>query len=194
VYDNNYFNDIYQGIPIGGYNRLTDALLREVEVKTNADFFVDRTYWESLAEKIVFTGKLDEFYGYRFGALEYRTVQFREEEYSVCNYQGCAVVNYTDRNTPYTRIIEHKHFECFGQDIYKTPITIVSKEYSTEWKQGMEPYYPVNDERNNAIVQRYKTLAAAEQNVIFGGRLAEYKYYDMAPIIEQVMSLFDSKK
>lgn len=187
VFDNNYFNDSYQGIPIGGYNKLIDGMLEGIEVRTGIDFFVDREYWESIAENIVFTGKIDEFYGYRFGKLEYRTVRFEQMLLDVPNYQGNAVVNYTDAETPYTRIIEHKHFEMFGNAVYDCPKTVISKEYSTEWKDGMEPYYPVNDERNNTLYARYKELADKESNVHFGGRLAEYKYYDMAPIVELVM-------
>lgn len=189
VYDNNYFNDKYQGIPIGGYNKLIDGLLNGIEVRTGVDFFDNRTYWESIAKKIVFTGKIDEFYDYRFGKLEYRTVKFKEEIYNCSNYQGNAVVNYTEKEIPYTRIIEHKHFEMFGSAVEQCPKTVISKEYSTEWKDGMEPYYPVNDERNNALYIRYKELADKETNVIFGGRLAEYKYYDMAPIIYKVLNL-----
>lgn len=189
VYDNNYFNDKYQGIPIGGYNKLIEGLLEGVEVKTNTDFFENRSYWESIAEKIVFTGKIDEFYDYQFGKLEYRTVRFEEEIHDCANYQGNAVVNYTEKEIPYTRIIEHKHFEMFGTEVEECPKTVISKEYSTEWKDGMEPYYPVNDEKNNTLYNQYKELANKEQNVIFGGRLAEYKYYDMAPIIEKVLKL-----
>ena len=187
VFDNNYFNDSYQGIPIGGYNKLIDGMLEGIEVRTGVDFFADREYWESVAENIVFTGKIDEFYGYRFGKLEYRTVRFEQEIIDMPNYQGNAVVNYTDIDVPYTRIIEHKHFEMFGDAVYNCPKTIISREYSTEWKDGMEPYYPVNDEKNNALYARYKELADRESNVHFGGRLAEYKYYDMAPIVEMVM-------
>ena len=187
VFDNNYFNDKYQGIPAGGYNKLIDGLLDGIETKTGVDFFTDRAYWESVAENIVFTGKIDEYYGYCYGKLEYRTVRFEEEIYDVPNYQGNAVVNYTEREIPYTRIIEHKHFEMFGQEVYNCPKTVISKEYSTEWTEGMEPYYPVNDVRNNDLYQRYKELADKEETVIFGGRLAEYKYYDMAPIIEIVL-------
>lgn len=187
VYDNNYFNDKYQGIPIGGYNKLIDGLLGGIEVKTGIDFFENRNYWENIAEKIVFTGKIDEFYDYRFGKLEYRTVIFEEEIHDCCNYQGNAVVNYTDKDVPYTRIIEHKHFEMFGSEIDNCPKTVISKEYSTEWKDGMEPYYPVNDKKNNDLYALYKELADKTENVIFGGRLAEYKYYDMAPIIEKVL-------
>ena len=187
VYDNNYFNDKYQGIPIGGYNKLIEGLLDGIEVKTGVDFFDNRTYWENIAEKIVFTGKIDEFYDYRFGKLEYRTVRFEEEIHDCCNYQGNAVVNYTDKEVPYTRIIEHKHFEMFGSEIDNCPRTVISKEYSTEWKDGMEPYYPVNDKKNSDLYALYKELADKTENVIFGGRLAEYKYYDMAPIIEKVL-------
>ena len=189
VFDNNYFNDKYQGIPIGGYNKLIEGLLDGIEKKTGVDFFESRCYWESFAEKIVFTGKIDEFYNYQFGKLEYRTVRFEEEIHSVPNYQGNAVINYTEKEVPYTRIIEHKHFEMFGPEIEKCEKTVISKEYSTEWQEGMEPYYPVNDKRNNELYQKYKDLADKEDNVIFGGRLAEYKYYDMAPIIEQVLKL-----
>lgn len=191
VYDNNYFNDKYQGIPIGGYNKLIDGLLDGIEVRLGVDFFENRNYWENIAEKIVFTGKIDEFYDYKFGKLEYRTVRFEEELHNCCNYQGNAVVNYTDKNVPYTRIIEHKHFEMFGDNVYKNPITIISKEYSTEWQDGMEPYYPVNDDKNNKLYRKYKEFADKEKNVTFGGRLAEYKYYDMAPIIEKVMNIFN---
>lgn len=191
VFDNNYFNDKYQGIPIGGYNKLIDALLEGVETKVNTDYFGDREYWNSIAEKIVFTGKIDKYFDYQFGQLEYRTVRFEEETLDEANYQGNAVVNYTESNIPYTRIIEHKHFEKFGQEVYETNKTVISKEYSTEWKPGMEPYYPVNDERNTKLYQEYKKLADKETNVIFGGRLAEYKYYDMAPIIDQVMKIFE---
>lgn len=189
VYDNNYFNDKYQGIPIGGYNRLINGLLDGIEVKTDEDFFKNRQYWESIAKKIVFTGKIDEFYGYQFGKLEYRTVRFEEEIHDCSNYQGNAVVNYTEKEVPYTRIIEHKHFEMFGVEVDNCPKTVISKEYSTDWKEGMEPYYPVNDEKNNLLYNKYQKLAEKENNVIFGGRLAEYKYYDMAPVIERVLKL-----
>ena len=191
VFDNNYFNDSYQGVPIGGYNNLINGLLDGIEVKTGADFFDQRDVWKSLAEQIVFTGKIDEFFNYRFGKLEYRTVRFEQETLDVPNYQGNAVVNYTDRDVPFTRIIEHKHFEMFGNAVYDCPKTVVSKEYSTEWKEGMEPYYPVNDEKNNALFAKYNEVAKIEKNVHFGGRLAEYKYYDMAPIIEKVMGLLN---
>ena len=190
VYDNNYFNDKYQGIPMGGYNRLVSGLLEGVETKTDVDFFDNREYWESVADKIVFTGKIDEFYDYRFGKLEYRTVRFETETLDMANYQGNAVINYTEREVPYTRVIEHKHFEMFGQEVYDVPKTVISREYSVEWTEGMEPYYPVNDERNGELYKKYKSLADSESKVLFGGRLAEYKYYDMAPVIESAMNKF----
>lgn len=188
VFDNNYFNDKYQGIPEGGYNKLVEGLLKGVETHTNEDFFAKRDYYESIATKIVYTGAIDEFYNYKFGKLEYRTVNFETEIIDKPNYQGCAVVNYTEREVPYTRIIEHKHFEMFGNCVYDIPKTVISREFSTEWTEGMEPYYPVNNDRNNLLAQKYRELAQNEKNVIFGGRLAEYKYYDMAPIIEQVLN------
>lgn len=190
VFDNNYFNDKYQGIPIGGYNKLIDGLLKGIEVRTGVDFFENREYWEGIADKIVFTGKIDEFYNYRFGKLEYRTVRFEEEIHDCPNYQGNAVINYTEKEIPYTRIIEHKHFEMFGMEVNQCPRTVISKEYSTEWKEGMEPYYPVNDEKNNALYGKYKELADQENDVIFGGRLAEYKYYDMHVIVKKVLDMF----
>lgn len=189
VFDNNYFNDTYQGIPIGGYNKLIDSLLDGIETRTNTDFFANKEDLMSIAEKVVYTGPLDEFYDYRFGRLQYRTVRFEQETLDLPNFQGNAVVNYTEREVPYTRIIEHKHFECFGQTVYDNPRTVITKEYSIEFKEGMEPYYPVNDEKNTALYNRYKALAEQEQNVFFGGRLAEYKYYDMAPTIERAMEL-----
>lgn len=191
VFDNNYFNDRYQGIPVGGYNKLVDELLRGCDILTNTDYFANREHWESIACKTVFTGKIDEFYQYRFGKLQYRTVRFEQKTFDQPNYQGNAVVNYTHRDIPYTRVIEHKHFEMFGNEVQQCPKTVVSWEYSTEWKDGMEPYYPVNDEQNNALYEQYKSLAEKEENVIFGGRLAEYKYYDMAPIVEKVMKMWE---
>lgn len=191
TFDNNYFNDAYQGIPVGGYNLLTDRLLEGVDVLTSTDFFDRREHWEQTADRIVFTGKIDEYFGYRFGHLQYRSVRFETETLAEANHQGNAVVNYTSADVPFTRIIEHKHFETFGQEVYDNPVTVVSREYSAEWQPGMEPFYPVNDERNNALYLRYRELADAETNVIFGGRLAEYKYYDMAPVIARALSLFD---
>ena len=189
VFDNNYFNDSYQGVPMGGYNRLIEGLLEGVETVTGVDFFEDRAYWEHIADRIVYTGKVDEFYDYRYGKLDYRTVRFEEEVVNTPNYQGNAVVNYTDSEVPFTRIIEHKHFEMFGDAVYDCPQSVISREYSMEWKDGMEPYYPVNDLKKNALYERYKALAEREPMVLFGGRLAEYKYYDMAPIIEKVFGL-----
>ena len=191
VFDNNYFNDTYQGVPIGGYNKLIEGLLNGIEIHVNCDFFAHRSELSLLAEKIFFTGQIDEFYDFRFGHLDYRTVSFEHEIKDTPNWQGNAVVNYTEREVPYTRIIEHKHFEMFGQAVYECPKTVISREYSMEWKSGLEPYYPVNDAKNNELYNKYKALADNEENVLFGGRLAEYKYYDMAPVIEQVMKLKD---
>lgn len=191
VFDNNYFNDSYQGIPKGGYNRLFDALLQGIETRVDTDFFENRAYWESMAHRVVFTGKIDEYFDYQFGNLEYRTVRFEEQVLQQSNYQGNAVVNYTEAEVPYTRVIEHKHFEMFGAEVDRCQKTVISKEYSTEWKPGMEPYYPVNDEKNNALYLKYKQLADRQENVIFGGRLAEYKYYDMAPIVDKVLKMFE---
>lgn len=194
TFDNNYFNDLYQGIPIGGYNRLIDRLLEGVEVRLDTDFFDNREYWESVADRVVFTGRIDEFYGFRYGRLDYRSVRFETETLQAPNYQGNAVVNYTSAEVPYTRVIEHKHFERFGSEVYDNPLTVISREYSAEWSEGKEPFYPVNDERNQAMMEHYRELAREDAGrVIFGGRLAEYKYYDMAPVIEQVLNLFDSE-
>ncbi len=208
VFDNNYFNDKYQGIPVGGYNKLIDGLLESIDTLTSVDFFADniqklaenkeasqkagliKDCWQEIAEKLVFTGKIDQFYDYQFGKLNYRTVRFEQEIIDSPNYQGNAVVNYTEREVPYTRVIEHKHFEMFGAEVYNCPKTVISKEYSTEWKDGMEPYYPVNDNENSELYAQYKNLADQEKEVIFGGRLAEYKYYDMAPIIEKALAMF----
>lgn len=188
VFDNNYFNDKYQGIPVGGYNKLIEGLLDGVEVHLNTDFF-SLGDWHGIAEKLVYTGPLDEYFCYKLGRLQYRTVSFETTVEDVANYQGNAVVNYTERDVPYTRVIEHKHFEMFGQEVYDCLKTVISKEYSTEWQPGMEPYYPVNDERNNLLAEQYRQLAETESDVIFGGRLAEYKYYDMAPIVEKAMEI-----
>ena len=190
VFDNNYFNDKYQGIPIGGYNKLIDGLLDGVETRTGVDFFVQyKDNWREIADKLVYTGALDEYFGYKLGKLDWRTVSFKTRIEETPNYQGNAVVNYTSHDQPYTRIIEHKHFEMFGVKVYSIPKTVVSEEYSTEYKEGMEPYYPVNNERNNKLAEDYRKLAAQETDVIFGGRLAQYKYYDMAPVIEQVLNI-----
>ena len=191
VFDNNYFNDRYQGIPIGGYNKLIDGLLHGIETRTGVDFFAEyKNNWRDVADKLVYSGAIDEYFDYKLGKLDWRTVSFKTRVENTPNYQGNAVVNYTSHDQPYTRIIEHKHFEMFGQAVYECPKTVVSEEYSTEYKDGMEPYYPVNDERNNALAEEYRKLASAEKDVVFGGRLAQYKYYDMAPIIEQVLNFF----
>lgn len=199
IFDNNYFNDKYQGIPIGGYNKLIDGLLENVETRVNFDFFKDTldlydTYslkenWQKYADKLVFTGALDEYFDFSLGKLDWRTVCFKTRIEDTPNYQGNAVVNYTSHDEPYTRIIEHKHFEMFGQEVYDCPKTVVSEEYSTDYKNGMEPYYPVNDDCNNALAEEYRKLAEKEKGVIFGGRLGQYKYFDMAPIIEQVLKM-----
>ena len=190
IFDNNYFNDKYQGIPVGGYNKLIDGLLDGVECKTGVDFFnSEYKDWQKYADKLVYTGAIDEYFGYSFGKLDWRTVSFKTRIEDTPNYQGNAVVNYTSHNEPYTRVIEHKHFEMFGQEVYDCPKTVVSEEYSTEYKDGMEPYYPVNNARNNALAEEYRKLAEKEEGVIFGGRLGQDKYYDMAPVIEQVLKM-----
>ena len=189
IYDNNYFNDKYQGIPIGGYNKLIEGLLAGVEVRLNTNFFAKKEVLMAIADRIVYTGAIDEYFDYYYGKLEYRTVSFDMTVENCTNYQGNAVVNYTSHEQPYTRIIEHKHFEMFGAEIDACPKTVISKEYSSEWKDGLEPYYPVNDTPNNELAEKYRALAAKEENVIFGGRLAEYKYYDMDQVVSQVLNL-----
>lgn len=189
IYDNNYFNDKYQGIPIGGYNKLIEGLLAGVEVRLNTNFFAKKEVLMAIADRIVYTGAIDEYFDYYYGKLEYRTVSFDMTVENCTNYQGNAVVNYTPHEQPYTRIIEHKHFEMFGAEIDACPKTVISKEYSSEWKDGLEPYYPVNDTPNNELAEKYRALAAKEENVIFGGRLAEYKYYDMDQVVSQVLNL-----
>lgn len=184
VYDNNYFNAKYQGIPVGGYNVLIDRLLEGIEVRTSTDYLADREYWNSIADKVLFTGPIDAYFDYCYGKLDYRTVRFETEVMDTSNYQGNAVVNFTDSETPYTRVIEHKHFESFGDDVYANPKTVVSREFSVEWSEGLEPYYPVNDSHNNLLYSKYRSLADNERHTIFGGRLAEYKYYDMDKIVE----------
>lgn len=182
IYDNNYFNDRYQGIPMGGYTKIVEKMLDGIDVKTGTDYFEFIRENPDVAEKTVFTGMIDEYFGYKLGALEYRSVRFETEVLDTDNYQGNAVVNYTDREVPYTRIIEHKHFE-FG----KQEKTVISREFSSEWHQGMEPYYPVNDDKNNTLFEEYRKLAEKEENVIFGGRLGNYKYYDMDKVIEAAL-------
>jgi UDP-galactopyranose mutase len=190
TFDNNYFNDAFQGIPVGGYNPLIEGLLKGSDVVLDTDFFADRDRWQRVARRMLFTGKIDEFYGFRFGKLDYRTVRFETEVLDTPNYQGNAVINHTSASVPYTRVIEHKHFETFGDRVYDNPRTVVSREYSTEWTEGMEPFYPVNDARNQAIYEQYRALAGLEPDVLFGGRLAEYRYYDMAPLIARARQLF----
>ena len=194
IYDNNYFNDIYQGIPIGGYTAIIEKMLEGIEVKLNTDFFENREEFEKIADKIVFTGPIDKFYNYQFGELEYRSLRFETEVKEIENYQGNAVVNYTEYEIPYTRIIEHKHFE-YGPSLGKIAEgeakekTIITREYPDKWVQGKEPYYPINNDRNNEIYGKYKELADKEKNVIFGGRLGEYKYYDMHKVIERALEV-----
>ena len=182
--NNNYFNDTYQGIPVGGYNPLVEGLLEGIEVRLDTDYFASREEFDALAEKVVYTGELDRFYNYQFGALEYRSLRFEEEQLATADYQGVAVMNYTDCETPFTRIIEHKHFDNRG-----TSSTIITREYSTEWSEGAEPYYPINNERNTSLYAKYRALADAESKYLFGGRLADYRYYDMHQVIEQALSL-----
>lgn len=188
TFDNNYFNALYQGIPIGGYTKLVENLLDGIEVQLNVDYLVDRAKWDAIAEKVVYTGAIDAFFNYSLGNLEYRSVRFENEVLDIPNFQGNAAVNYTDRETPWTRIIEHKWFE-FGKDENGNdlPKTIISREYSSEWKPGDEPYYPVNDEKNGALYKEYRALADQEGKVIFGGRLGEYKYYDMDAVIASAL-------
>jgi UDP-galactopyranose mutase len=182
TYDNNYFKDKYQGIPIGGYNLLIDGLLKGIEVITNVDYFKEKENWDKKAKQIVFTGKIDEYYNYQFGKLNYRSLKFDHETLDIENYQGNAVINYNEREVPYTRIIEHKHFE-FGTQ----PKTIITKEYPQEWDDSKEPYYPINDTKNGDLFNKYKKMAQKEENVIFGGRLAEYRYYDMHQVIASAL-------
>ena len=189
IFDNNYFNDKYQGIPVGGYNKLINGLLEGVDCETGTDFFnSEYKDWRNYADKLVYTGALDEYFNYSLGKLDWRTVSFKTRIENTPNYQGNAVINYTSHDEPYTRVIEHKHFEMFGQEVYQCPKTVISEEYSTEYKEGMEQFYPVNDERNNALAEQYRKLAEQEEDVIFGGRLGQYRYFDMAPVIEQVLS------
>ena len=183
TYDNNYFNDLYQGIPIGGYNVIIDRLFEGCDIETGVDYLEKKEYYDGIGEKIVYTGTIDAYYKYQFGKLEYRSLRFESEVLDEENHQGVAVVNYTDRETPYTRIIEHKHFE-FGTQ----PKTVITREYPVTWQEGMEPYYPVNDEKNQALYQKYAKLAEKEEHVIFGGRLGEYKYYDMDKVIASAMA------
>ena len=194
TYDNNYFNALYQGIPVGGYTRLAERLLEGIEVRLNTDYLAEKDALDALADKVVYTGPIDAYFGYRLGALEYRSVRFETEVLNLPNFQGNAAVNYTDRETPWTRIIEHKWFE-FGKDAdgNDLPKTVISREYSSEWKPGDEPYYPVNDEKNGALYAKYKELAQAEDHVVFGGRLGEYKYYDMDAVIASALNMCEKE-
>ena len=195
VFDNNYFNDKYQGIPIGGYNRLIEGLLEGIDTMTGIDFFQSEYKdWKKYAGKLVYSGALDEYFGFEHGKLDWRTVSFKTRVENTANYQGNAVVNYTSHDVSYTRVIEHKHFEMFGDEVYASPRTVVSEEYSTEYKEGMEPYYPVNNDENNKLANLYREKAALEQTVIFGGRLAEYKYYDMDDIVEKAIQRWEVEK
>lgn len=189
TYDNNYFNDSYQGIPIGGYTQIIEKMLYGADIRLSADYFSDRVYYDSLAEKVVFTGMIDEYFDYCYGRLEYRTLRFENEILDTDNYQGNAVVNYTEYEIPYTRIIEHRHFENTESDK-----TIITREYPDIWKEGSEPYYPINDEKNNTLYERYKILADETKNVIFGGRLGMYRYYDMHNIIEEALKCAEYEK
>lgn len=188
TFDNNYFNALYQGIPVGGYTKMVENILKGIDVRVNCDYLDDKDYYDSLADKVVYTGPIDAYFNYSLGTLEYRSVRFETEILNKSNFQGNAAVNYTDRETPFTRIIEHKWFE-FGKDENgkNLPKTVISREYSSEWKLGDEPYYPVNDEKNGALYQKYRELAMKKENVIFGGRLGEYKYYDMDATVAAVL-------
>ena len=189
TFDNNYFNDKYQGIPIGGYNIIIEKLLKDIDVKLNTNFFEKRAFLENIADKIVFTGMIDEFYNYKFGELEYRSLNFQHEVLNQENFQGNAVINYTDYDIPYTRVIEHKHFEYGDQ-----PNTVITKEFPANWNKGDEPYYPINDDKNNLLYSQYKELANKESNVIFGGRLADYKYYDMHHVVAAALTSVENEK
>lgn len=200
VFDNNYFNDIYQGIPIGGYNRLIDGLLEGIDIRLNCDYFDNKEELDEIAERVVYTGPLDQFFNFSQGRLQYRTVNFETEVLNTPNFQGNAVINYTSKEVPYTRIIEHKHFEMFGNAVYDIDKTVISKEYSTEWTENMEPYYPINDARNMELCKKYQELSntlpilpTGKPKFIFGGRLAEYKYYDMAPVIASAISAWQNE-
>ena len=196
TFDNNYFNDLYQGIPIGGYTKIIEKMLENIEVKLNTDFFDDKTKWMDIADKIIFTGMIDQYYDYCYGELEYRGLDFEFETLDMENYQGNAVINYTDADTPYTRIIEHKHFEIPANELgtdKDSDKTIITREYPKQWEKGQEAYYPVNDEKNSALYEKYKELAEKEENVIFGGRLGMYQYFDMWKVIEEALKLVDEE-
>lgn len=193
VFDNNYFNDLYQGIPTEGYNTLIKKLLNGIETRLNCNYLLNKAELDLLADKIIYSGPIDEFFDYEYGKLEYRTVRFETETLNTSNFQGNAVVNYTDASVPYTRIIEHKHFDVFGEDVYKNPITIISKEFSSEWKTNSEPFYPINDEKNTKLYQQYRDKMNNFSNIILGGRLADYKYYDMDDVIANSLDLAEKE-
>lgn len=198
TYDNNYFNDIYQGIPIDGYNKMVEKMLEGGDVMLNTNFFDDNKdkpnckNWRNFADKLVYTGKIDDYFGNCYGNLDYRTVRFETEIINKPNYQGVAIMNFTSHDAPYTRIMEHKHFEKFGNEVYDNPKTVITREYSVEYETGMEPYYPINNDKNMELYAKYKALADKETDVIFGGRLAEYKYYDMSPTIENALKAWNT--
>ena len=189
TYDNNYFNDVYQGIPVGGYTKIVEKMLDGIEIKLNCDFFKEKDYFEGIADKIIFTGMIDQYYNYRFGELEYRSLRFENEILDQENYQGNAVVNYTDFETPFTRIIEHKHFEFGNQSK-----TVITREYPEKWSRDKEPYYPINNDKNNVLYEKYKSIAEKEKKVIFGGRLGQYQYYDMHRVIEEALKCLKKEK
>jgi UDP-galactopyranose mutase len=193
VFDNNYFNDLYQGIPTEGYNTLIKKLLNGIETRLNCNYLLNKAELDLLADKIIYSGPIDELFDYEYGKLEYRTVRFETETLNTSNFQGNAVVNYTDASVPYTRIIEHKHFDVFGEDVYKNPITIISKEFSSEWKTNSEPFYPINDEKNTKLYQQYRDKMNNFSNIILGGRLADYKYYDMDDVIANSLDLAEKE-
>ena len=194
TFDNNYFNDAYQGIPIGGYNTLIEKLLEGSEARTDTDFFDDlENTWQEMAETLVFTGKIDDFYHHRYGELQYRSLRFEHEVMNTPNFQGIAIMNFTDEETPFTRIVEHKHFEMMSDEVYRQPVTVISREYPQEYKLGADAYYPVNDESNNRLYEKYHALTEGENRIIFGGRLAEYKYYDMDDTIARAMMCWDER-
>ena len=193
VYDNNYFNDLYQGIPIGGYTKMVEKMLEGIEVRLETDYLKDRDAFDAMADKVVFTGMLDQYFEYCYGELEYRSLRFETEKLDMENYQGNAVVNYTEYEVPYTRIIEHKHFEFGCQNGNMNPKTVITREYPATWKKGDEPYYPMNDEKNNQLYQKYQKLATEKPNVIFGGRLGMYKYFDMHQVIEEALRVVEEE-
>lgn len=195
TYDNNYFNDPYQGVPIGGYNKLINAMLEGSDVRTGIDFFSGmHQNWQKIAKRLVYTGKIDDYFNCCYGKLDYRSLRFETEILEEPNHQGVAIMNYTDIETPFTRVIEHKHFECFSDEVYDNSHTVITKEYPVSYEKSMDAYYPINDNRNTALYEQYKTLALQKTNIIFGGRLAEYAYYDMDKTIASALSVWEQNK